>query len=142
MGIDFNRHKKKVEIERLKRVSYMNNTKWRELFQTFENNPKITCEVVGAKIKVLSWENILPFKLFGNYHYADYIEGAHAPICFTEIEWIFIPANCEFERWNRNEKLQSEFIKNNIFSLKKLIDSLGLLEYDFDENGLKIYGYK
>jgi hypothetical protein len=38
--------------------------------------------------------------------------------------------------------LQPKCINNEIYALKELVDGLGNYEYDFDEAGLKAYGYK
>jgi len=48
----------------------------------------------------------------------------------------------EVERWNRGEKLQPKHTNNDIHAFKELMDGLGLYEYDFNEDGLKVYGYK
>ena len=104
----------------------MSNTKWEKFFKAVANSD---ISFSNETVKCLADECIRSFSLerdalsYNRYVTADSIAG---PFDYKYIEWIFVPA----------------VRVNDIPALKKLIDGLGLYEYDFDENGLKIYGYK
>ncbi len=142
MSIESERYEKRTQKARLAKTSCMNNAKWRKLFNAIEVSEKY---IFPAEVKLLAEDKTYPFSMnqgispSGEYTKDSAIQG---PIAFKDIEWLYIPAQQEIERYNRDEKLQSEFIKYDIGKLKELIDSLGKYEYCFDENGLKIYGYK
>ncbi len=124
------------------KVSYMNNTKWRKFF----NAIKVDGECCfPAEIKLLARDGTYPFNTDPGVHESGKCtkdSAIQSPILFKDIEWIFVPAIREIERHNRDEKLNSNFVEYNILALKELIDREGKFEYDFDETGLKIYGYK
>ena len=123
------KYEKKLAKAILNRVSYMSDTKWKKFFQAIEKSGLAWLDIYDATIKFVIDEVVKPF------HFQDYcggyIEGTYGPARYKEIEWIFIPVSYG---WNR--------ASNDIHALKKLVDGLGLYEYDFDEDGLKIYGYK
>lgn len=117
----------------------MNNAKWEKLFQAIEQNSTLCFDTGGATIKFLV-DGVKQFR-FQNYC-GGYIEGTYGVARYKEIEWIFIPSVFEIERRNRDEKLQPKRINNDIHALKELMDGLGHYEYDFSEDGLKIFAYK
>jgi hypothetical protein len=136
------RHDRRIKKACLSKVSFMNTSKWIKLFQAIEYSD---ISLQGETIKLIESEHIARFSLKNDGFYC--IRGYTAdrynsPFHYKEIEWIFVPAVNETERWNRNEKLKTHRDSNDVHALKELIDSLGQFEYDFDENGLKIYGYK
>ena len=108
-------------------VSYMNNTKWRKYFTAIQESDIPICY---ARVKVLGRDEDERFSsnpgLDPDVNYTR--DGFELPFWFFEIEWIFIPNNDE------NGK--------HIQAIKELLGDLGQFEYDFDEAGLKIYGYK
>ena len=124
----------------LNRVSYMNDTKWEKFFRAVEDSNVDWFDIYGATIKFLVGDDIKPFH-FQNYC-GGYIEGDYGLAQCKEIEWIFVPSTHKISRWNRGERLQPKCINNEIYALKELVDGLGNYEYDFDEAGLKVYGYK
>ena len=138
----FQKFEKRLEKARFSKDSYMSNSKWEKLFKAVANSEISLCD---GSIKNLTDEYIRPFNLKSDglycvrYSTADKCGG---PVYYKEIEWIFIPAFHEIERRNREEKLVPQIQTNDIYALKELIDALGKFEYDFNENGLKIYGYK
>ena len=136
---NWERYKVKLTKAMLNRVSCMSDSKWEKLFQAVEKSDITRLDIGGATIKFLV-DGVKPFH-FQNYC-GDYLEGSYGVAQYKEIEWILIPAAYEIERRNRDERLQPMRINNDIHALKELIDSLGLYEYDFNEDGLKIYGYK
>jgi len=136
---NWDKYEKRLAKAMLGRISYMSDAKWEKLFQTVENSSIAWLDIYGATIKFLT-DGIKPFR-FTDY-WGGYLDGTYGAARYKEIEWIFIPSIYEIERRNRDEKLQPKRTNNNILGLKELIDGLGLYEYDFDENGLKLYGYK
>ena len=136
------KREKQVQKVRLSRVSFMNDSKWTRLFQAVQNSD---IAVHGGCMKVLMSEYISPFNLKtdGLYWVRGYTDDTWGgPCSYKEIEWISVPAVNEIERYNRGEKLIPTRQTNDIHALKVLIDSLGEFEYDLNETGLKIYGYK
>ena len=136
------RYKKRIIDLRLTKTSYMSNAKWRKLFNAIEENGQCT---FPARIKTIGDEGVYHFSTNpGIYETMNYtMDGwCGPPVAFRDIEWIYVPTVSEIERYNRDEKLESKFIQRDIAKLKKLIDEIGKFEYDFDENGLKLYGYR
>jgi len=136
---NWEKYERRLLNAQLNRVSYMSDSKWEKLFQAIEKSNVAWLDIGGATIKFLVGE-VKPFH-FQNYC-GGYIEGHYGVARYKEIEWILIPAIFEIERRNRDEKLQPKRINNDILGLKEIIDGLGLYEYDFNEDGLRIYGYK
>ena len=83
-------------------------------------------KVRSERIKNIADEETLKHGEFYSVRYYTRDGVGGGPVDYKAIEWIFVPASPT----------------NDIHALKNLIDELGLYEYDFDENGLKIYGYK
>lgn len=141
MSIESERYQRNLEKARLSISSYMSDTKWIKLFKAIAaSNINLSHE----KIKILTQADEYPFSLhLGVDESGKYTtDGTCGPVALKEIEWVFVPAVYEIERYNRDEKLKSEFIQNDIHALKELIDGLGRFEYEFNEDGLKLYGYK
>ena len=142
-------HRQEIEKRgsklRLSKASFMNNSKWEKLFKAVANSEISLC---GESIKFIDAEKCyehFSLKYDGLYSWVRYSTrdgSGGGPSYYKDIEWIFVPAVYEIERWNREERLQPKRITNDISALKKLIDELGVYEYDFNEEGLKIYGYK
>ena len=135
-------HEKRIEKERLNRASYMNTSKWEKLFLAVHES---NISLHGESVKFLLSEHITPFNLKKDglsYVRAYTCDTQGGPVHYKEIEWIFVPASHNVQAMNQAEKLQPKFNENDIYALKILIDGLGLYEYDFNEDGLKIYGYK
>ena len=141
MNVSLERYKRRIEKARRTKVSYMNNAKWRKLFNAIEASGQCT---FPAQVKTIDGERTYPFSTSpGIYEARDYtMDGKFCPIAFQDIEWLYIPATSEVERYNRNERLESKIIKYDISKLKNLLDGLGKFEYEYDENGLKLFGYR
>lgn len=135
------RQAQKTRKLRLSKTSFMNNTKWCKLLEEIEVSDLSLNE---AKIKVLARQQTYPFSLkIGVDETRTYTgDGICGPVSLLEIEWIFIPTRYEIAEYNGGVKYRSSFVTNDVPGLKNLIDGLGKFEYDWDENGLKIYGYK
>ncbi|MCL2568686.1 MAG: hypothetical protein FWE12_04530 [Oscillospiraceae bacterium] len=141
---DERRQKRQEQIKkmRLAKASFMNDSKWTKFFQAVQGSDM---SLHGESMKVLGSDYISPFSLknHGLYWVRGYTADAWGgPCAYREIEWIFVPAMHEVARYNRDEQLMPKRQANDIHALKELIDSLGQFEYDLDEKGLKIYGYK
>ena len=132
------KREQKLEKVRKRKTSYMSNAKWRKLLEELED-----CNFRGAELKPLCNENTYPFCNVGVLETGEHTgDGICGPVTFKEIEWIFIPTSIEYAEFRDGIKYRTTTTQNDLEALKKLMDKLGKFEYDFDENGLKIYGYK
>ena len=129
-------------MTKAEKTSYMNNAKWRKLFEELEGN---TLRLQGARVKMLCAEDTYMFDINVGVleetgeHTED---GFCGPVAFKDIEWIFIPVSTEYAQFSGGVKYRTTITENDLEALKNLMDKLGKFKYDFDENGLKIYGYK
>ncbi len=139
MNDSIEKHWQKLHKESLKKISFMNNTKWLKLFQKINEN---NVQIYHSTIKYLMFDKMYEFHFHTDFDDTGILDGANCPALFKEIEWIFIPKTYEIERFNREEKLTSQWQQNDIELIKYLIDCIGKYEYDFDNHELKIYGYK
>lgn len=126
----------KLKKQFLQKNPCMNNTKWREFAELIDNY-----KFGGMKIKFLLDDIVVNFYGFGviENSYCDCMNGA---FYYKEIEWIFIPKIIEKERFNRNEKLKSEYKENEVDEMINELNALGIFPYDVNEEGITIYGYK
>ena len=104
---EIERRRKRI---RQSKISYMNNTKWRELLHAIEAN-----EIYDfpAELKCIDGDYV--YSVSSNLGVSSWAANATAdrfggPVAFKDIEWINIPNTREIERYNRNEKLESTFI--------------------------------
>ena len=134
------RYWKRFAVMRSGATGYMNNQKWFKLFRAMEENG-MCCR---AELKLLAGEHIHTFTTTPGLHESGKgtRDGAYGPVLFKEIEWLYIPGKYEVERFNRDEKLQSGYVENTIVEIQQILDAVGKFEYDLDEDGIKIYGYK
>ncbi|MCL1993415.1 MAG: hypothetical protein FWG66_10775 [Spirochaetes bacterium] len=124
------------------KVSCMSNSKWEKLFKAVGSSD---LSFSGETIKNIGDDQIrgrFSIKTDGLYcetvfRYEDGSEclgprystrdgAGGGPAAYKDIEWIFVPA----------------LYGNDLPRLKLLVDGLGKFEYDLDENGFKIYGYR
>jgi len=135
------RLEKRAAKARVSKVSCMNNSKWSKLFKAVADSG---ISISGERVKTLGEQNTYSFSLHTGMDsakgYTD--DGRYPPVALKDIEWIFVPDICEKKRLNRDELLSSRYISNDIYSLRQLIDSLGIYEYELSEEGLTIYGYR
>ena len=61
---------------------------------------------------------------------------------FKDLHWVFVPKFYERARMNRTEKLASKFIPNPLEAVLDAMTKAGKFDYEIDESGLKIYGYR
>jgi hypothetical protein len=139
----FGIYKQKLDKEISIRTSYMNNTKWFKLFDQLRQE-KLFFSVAQIKFLISDTANRFSFDKFdsNNFTNSGFGDFGGGPFSFKEIEWISIPRKPEFERRNRDEKLSPKMISQPIDEIEKVMNLLGLFEYDSDEIELKIYGYK
>ncbi|BDD01427.1 DUF6678 family protein [Persicobacter psychrovividus] len=139
----FGIYQQKLDKELLKRTSYMNNTKWFKIFNQLKKD-KLFFSVAQVKFLISDTATGFSFDKFDSDHFdnSGFGDIGGGPFNFNEIEWISIPRKPEFERRNRDEKLNPKIISQPIDELVKAINMLGHFEYDLDEFELKIYGYK
>lgn len=139
----FGIYKQKLDKEISIRTSYMNNTKWFKLFDQLKQE-KLFFRVAQIKFLISDTATRFSFDQFesDNFDNSGFGDFGGGPFNFNEIEWISIPRKPEFERRNRDEILNPKVISRPIDKIEKVMDSIGRFEYDIDEIGLKIYGYK
>lgn len=130
-------YQKKLDKEISHRTSFMNDSKWYKFFEEFSVN---NLSINGSKIKFLLEDKIYDFSI--GYIGENYMDTIFGVFSFKEIEWIFIPQKYEIERFNRMEKLSSQYKENPIDKIEEAMSNLARFCYEKDENGLKIYGYK
>ncbi len=136
----FKRYQKQLGKARESKTSYMNNTKW---FKFFSAVRQADIFMPQSQLKFLLSDEAHPFDFEIEFNETGKLDGADGgPFYFNEIEWILIPAVQEYERFNRDEKLQSSFKTADLPAVVDILQKLGKYEFEMDENGLKIYGYK
>jgi len=141
----------------------MNNTKWREFFEAIDENVDIPFET-PVLVKYLDCEEAVKEELtFGGVIHEDgileYWIHPNDPLQYTQkrfpgwiyfrnIEWLLFPTIFEegvYGKQTRNSPLLKTgtlTIETDILEIKELIDKLGKLDYEIDDEGLKLYGYR
>lgn len=115
----------------------MNDAKWLKLCEILENSG---CK--DLRIKLLSsGEEIALVRGFGCLDNG-YFDCANGAILFKDLHWVFVPKFYERARMNRAEKLTSNFIPNPLEAVLDAMTKAGKFDYEIDESGLKIYGYR
>ena len=61
---------------------------------------------------------------------------------FKDLRWVFVPKFYERARMNRAEKLASNFIPNPLEAVLDAVTKASKFDYEIDESGLEIYGYR
>ena len=144
-------------------ISCMNNTKWYEFFAAVDENSDISFET-PVLVKYINCDEPVKEELtFGGVlgengiheywiHPTDrrqYIQKRFPGwVAYKDIEWLFFPTAFEkdvYGKQTRNSPLSKTgkiTIETDISVMKKLIDKLGELDYDIDDDGLKLYGYR
>ena len=130
-------YQKRLDKKALRLTSLMNDAKWLKLCEILENSG---CK--GLRIKLLSsGEEITLICGFGCLQ-DGYFDCANGAILFKDLRWVFVPKFYERARMNRAEKLTSNFIPNPLEALLEAVTKAGKFNYEIDESGLKIYGYR
>ena len=130
-------YQKELDKKALRLTSLMNDAKWLKLCEILENSG---CK--GLRIKLLSSsEEITLICGFGCLQ-DRYFDCANGAILFKNLHWVLVPKFYEQTRMNRTEKLASNFIPNPLEAVLDAMTKAGKVDYEIDESGLKIYGYR
>ena len=130
-------YQKRLDKKARRLTLLMNDAKWIKLCEILEASG---CE--GIRVRLLSSDEeitlICGFGCLGD-GYFDYANGA---ILFKDLRWVFVPKFYEQTRMNRAEKLAPKFIPNPLETVLEAMTKAGKFDYEIDESGLKIYGYR
>lgn len=130
-------YQKRLDKKAHRLASLMNDTKWLKLCEILDAS-----ECKGLRIKLLSsGEEITLIWGFGCLE-DGYFDCANGAILFKDLHWVFVPKFYEQTRMNRTEKLASNFIPNPLEAVLDAMTKAGKFDYEIDESGLKIYGYR
>ena len=130
-------YQKRLGAKARRLTSLMNDAKWLKLCEILEASG---CE--GIRVKLLSSdEEIALICGFGCLE-DGYFDCANGAILFKDLRWVFVPKFYERARMNRAEKLASKFIPNPLEAVLSAMTKAGKFDYEMDESGLKIYGYR
>ena len=141
--MDYNRYNAKLERAQRAKTSYMNNTKWYELFHLmFRNKVKVQ----KLLIKFLVGDQIFSYPVpdLNEFDRLGFSDANHpGPFQFSEIEYLEVSKQIVVERKNREETLAPTVITQDIEMINELCKSIGqlLVEYT-DGEKIRIYGYK
>ena len=146
-------------------ISCMNNTKWREFFDAIDESMDISYNFdTPVLVKYIDCnqpvkEELNPHGVNGEKGIIEYwthpkdprqYTGERFPslINYKDIEWLFFPTVFEediYRKRTRNNpslKVGTRIIETDILPIKELIDKLGKLDYEINDDGLKLYGYR
>ena len=136
---EYEKYIKRLDKAIKEKACYMSNAKWYKFFSAVE---QLDIFLPQALMKFLSDNQTYSFYFGGGFDEKGILDGRNCPFLYKEIEWIFVPSVHEYERFNRKEKLQSTFEAVNLSLIVETLKRLGQYEFDIDENGLRLYGYK
>ena len=125
-------------------LSYMNNTKWYELFYLLNTNGMSgkTCRLKYLLSNHIHHDRLPQIDEFDKYGVLD---GAFTggPVKYNEIEYLEILGLIESPKYNRNELLAPIIIKQDIEAVSLICNHIGKLEIDYiPGKKIRIYGYK
>lgn len=126
--------------------SYMNNAKWKRLFQALSNNKVIVkkCllqDVLDDVLREIEIPGDIDFnKTFNITGINDVMTGG--PGEFITIEKVIFPATWTISRINQEEALSPFVYNQDLANIKSIIESIGQFELELDANQLILYGYK
>ncbi|WP_297950858.1 hypothetical protein [uncultured Campylobacter sp.] len=130
-------YQKRLAKKASRLTSLMNDAKWLKLCEILEASG---CK--GLRTKLLSSdEEIVLVCGFGCLQ-DGYFDCANGAILFKDLYWVFVPKFYEQTRMNKTEKLASNFIPNPLEAVLDAMTKAGKFDYEIDEIGLKIYGYR
>lgn len=120
--------------------SFMSNAKWKKLFAVINDGdiPLSACiwKLVEDKEPKIGF--IPDLDQLGEDYVGD-CGALNAPFSFKEIEWLFLPFKKGHQPYDKSP-IKYEY--QDMEAIKVLIDSAGQLEYEINDEGLKIYGHK
>ena len=130
-------YQKRLGAKARRLTSLMNDAKWLKLCEILKASG---CE--GIRVKLLSSdEEITLICGFGRLE-DRYFDCANGAILFKDLRWVFVPKFYERARMNRAEKLASNFIPNPLEAVLDAVTKASKFDYEIDESGLEIYGYR
>ena len=130
-------YQKRVDKKAGRLASLMNDAKWLKLCEILDAS-----DCKGLRIKLLSSGEEITL-IWGFWCLEDgYFDCANGVILFKDLHWVFVPKFYEQTRLNRTEKLASNSIPNPLEAVLDAMTKAGKFDYEIDESGLKIYGYR
>ncbi|WP_314068659.1 DUF6678 family protein [Campylobacter showae] len=130
-------YQKRLDKKARRLASLMNDAKWLKLCEILEASG---CKDISVKL-LSSDEEIAIVCGFGCLG-DGYFDCANGAILFKDLRWVFVPKFYERARMNRAEKLASKFIQNPLETVLEAMTKAGKFDYEIDESGLKICGYR
>ena len=130
-------YQKRLDKKARRLTSLMNDTKWLKLCEILEASG---CKDIRVRL-LSSDEEIALVCGFGCLE-DGYFDCANGAILFKNLRWIFVPKFYERARMNRAEKLAPKFIPNPLEAVLDAMTKAGKFDYEIDESGLKICGYR
>lgn len=120
--------------------SYMSNAKWRKLFSVVnENNVKFThCHWKLVNEREPKLGHLPDFDSLGEYYVGD-CGAMNGPFDFELIERLYIPASLGFKPYENSLTI---YKTQDVQHLVEQLNGLGQFEFENDDKGLKIFGYK
>lgn len=125
--------------------SGMNNSKFIRLFGRLSENSEV---VKRCLIKDIWDEQLREIKIPKKEYFSTVFDergikdGKYGPYQFKEIEQIIFPKIWTIERQMRLQKLEAFKFEQDIETIKEIIEEIGELEIEFNNESLMIYAYR
>ena len=120
--------------------SFMSNSKWRKFFQVINQQ---TLELNQCTWKLVNEKDPIPGHLPDARQLGDDSVGdcgaLNGPFPFKIIEWILLPAQHGYRPY---EKAPIHYESQDLQKVQETLDTAGHFEYELNEEGMKIFGYK
>ncbi len=147
MNTEINKYHQKL-IKRIDGFSgkFMSDTKWTKVFKILSQNSALIhkClikDIWNDRLTEIQMPELQYFDLtFHSKGIKDVITSG--PIIFKEIQWLELPSHWLIDRKMRNQKLEPHKYKQDILEVKSVLDTVGQLETEINEDKLIIYAYK
>ncbi|WP_314300921.1 DUF6678 family protein [Campylobacter showae] len=130
-------YQKRLDQKARRIASLMNDAKWLKLCEILEASG---CKEM--RVKLLSSDEEIALVCGFSCLEEGYFDCVNGVILFKDLRWVFVPKFYEQTRMNRAEKLASKFIPNPLETVLDAMTKAGKFDYEIDESGLKIYGYR
>lgn len=131
--------------------SFMNNTKWYELFWVLSSNSSSIgrCYIKGVFVDI-STEPINRIEIPDTEHFEmtfhklgiKDIPPMGGPMEFKEIETIIFPQTWQISREARGEVLQPKVFTQDLQKIESIIRQAMIVEMDYVNNDLVVFGYR
>ena len=130
-------YQKRLAKKASRLTSLMNDAKWLKLCEILEAS-----DCKDIRIKLLSSDEEIALVCGFGCLEDGYFDCANGAILFKDLHWVFVPKFYEQTRMNKTKKLASNFIPNPLEAVLDAMTKAGKFDYEIDESGLKIYGYR